>query len=153
MDAFDRKILELLQVDAEIPLNDLAERVGLTSTPCWRRIHRMKSAGIITKNVALVDPKKVNLAVTAFVAVRTRTHTEEWFNRFKATVEVIPEVVEFYRVSGEIDYLLRVVVPDIAAYDLVYKRLINGTDTYDVTTSFAMEEVKFTTVLPLHHDR
>ena len=153
MDAFDRKILELLQTDSEIPLNDLAERVGLTSTPCWRRIQRMKSAGVIAKNVVLVDPKKVNLAVTAFVAVRNRNNTEEWFNRFKATVELIPEVVEFYRLSGEIDYLLRVVVPDIATYDLVYKRLINGTDTYDVTTSFALEEIKFTTVLPLQYDR
>ncbi|HEY8879442.1 MAG TPA: Lrp/AsnC family transcriptional regulator [Roseateles sp.] len=151
MDAIDRKILELLQADSEIPLADLADKVGLSSTPCWRRIQRMKSSGIILKSVTRLDPKKVNLPVTAFVAVRNRSPSKDWFAKFKATIESMPEVVEFYRLSGEIDYLLRVVVPDIATYDLIYKRLISTTDTFDVTTSFAMEEIKFTTELPLQY--
>jgi Lrp/AsnC family transcriptional regulator len=99
----------------------------------------------------LLDPHKINVGVTVFVAVRTSTHTQVWFDRFKATVEAIPEVVEFYRMSGEIDYLLRVVVPDIAAYDAVYKRLIAGAHLFDVSSSFAMEEIKFTTALPLSY--
>ena len=149
LDAIDRKLLALLQDDAEIQIADLAARVGLSRTPCWRRVQRLKEAGVITKSVMLVDPRKVNVGVTVFVSIRTKTHTTEWFERFKAAVQVIPEVVEFYRMSGDVDYLLRVVVPDIAAYDRVYKRLIAGTDLFDVSSSFAMEEIKFTTALPL----
>ncbi|WP_422096515.1 Lrp/AsnC family transcriptional regulator [Variovorax sp.] len=151
MDAIDRKILELLQLDAGRQIADLASQVGLSQTPCWRRIQRLKEAGVITRNVMLVDPRKVNVGVTVFVAVRTSTHTQAWFDRFKAVVDVIPEIVEFYRMSGEIDYLLRVVVPDIAAYDKVYKRLIADTELFDVSSSFAMEEIKFTTALPLSY--
>jgi len=149
LDALDRKLLALLQQDSEQQIAQLAEQVGLSQTPCWRRIQRLKEAGVITKSVALLDPRKINVGVTVFVAVRTNTHTQAWFDKFKATVEVIPEVVEFYRMSGDIDYMLRVVVPDIAAYDQVYKRLIAGTNLFDVSSSFAMEEIKFTTALPL----
>lgn len=149
LDAIDRKILEILQQDAGHQISELAARVGLSQTPCWRRIQRLKEAGVITKNVMLLDAHKVNLGVTAFVSVRTNTHTQEWFDRFRATVELIPEVVEFYRMSGDVDYLLKVVIPDIAAYDKVYKRLIAGTSLSDVSSSFSMEEIKFTTVLPL----
>jgi len=149
LDAIDRKILGLLQQDASLQVGDVAEQVGLSATPCWRRIQRLKDQGVIVRNVMLLDPRKVNVGVTAFVSVRTRHHTDAWFERFKATVEAIPEVVEFYRMSGDVDYLLRVVVPDIAAYDAVYKRLIADTDLYDVSSSFAMEEIKFTTALPL----
>ena len=148
-DSIDRKILELLQANSDLQLAEVAEAVGLTNTPCWRRIQRLKASGVILRNVALVDPRKVNLGVTVFVSVRTSTHTEAWFERFKATVQVIPEVVEFYRMSGDIDYLLRVVVPDISGYDLVYKKLIAKTNLFDVSSSFAMEEIKFTTALPL----
>lgn len=151
LDAIDRKILELLQQDAGMQVAELASRVGLSQTPCWRRIQRLKEAGVITRNVMLLDPRQINVGVTVFVAVRTSTHTQAWFERFKATVDAIPEVVEFYRMSGEIDYLLRVVVPDIAAYDAVYKRLIAGTHLFDVSSSFAMEEIKFTTALPLSY--
>lgn len=151
LDAIDRKILELLQLDAGRQIAELASEVGLSQTPCWRRIQRLKEAGVITRNVMLVDPQKVNVGVTVFVAVRTSTHTQAWFDRFKAVVDVIPEIVEFYRMSGEIDYLLRVVVPDIAAYDKVYKRLIADTELFDVSSSFAMEEIKFTTALPLSY--
>lgn len=148
-DAIDRKILALLQEDAEIQISALSAKVGLSTTPCWRRVQRLKEAGVITRQVALVDPRKVNVGVTVFVAVRANRHTEEWLERFRAAAEAIPEVVEFYRMSGEIDYMLRVVVPDIAAYDAVYKRLIAGTDLRDVSSSFAMEVLKFTTAVPL----
>lgn len=149
LDSIDRKILALLQENAEIPVAELAEQVGLSQTPCWRRVQRLKERGVIRRSVMLVDPQQVNVGVTVFVSIRTSTHSEAWFQQFKAAVELIPEVVEFYRMSGEVDYLLRVVVPDIAAYDKVYKRLIAGTQLFDVSSSFAMEEIKFTTALPL----
>lgn len=151
LDAIDRKILDLLQQDATQQGAEIAARVGLSPTPCWRRIQRMKEAGVITRSVALVDARKVNVGVTVFVSVRTNTHAQAWFEQFKATVEAIPEVVEFYRMSGDIDYLLRVVVPDIAAYDRVYKRLTADTQLFDISSSFAMEEIKFTTALPLNY--
>nr|WP_035203873.1 Lrp/AsnC family transcriptional regulator [Acidovorax sp. CF316] len=151
MDSIDCKLIEILQVDAETPIADMSARVGLSATPCWRRVQRLKEMGVITRHVALVDAAKVNVGVTVFVSVRTSTHTEEWFERFRATVQAIPEVVEFYRMSGDVDYLLRVVVPDIAAYGKVYKRLIAGTQLFDVSSSFAMEELKFTTALPLSY--
>ena len=149
LDALDVKILDLLQNDAELSVGEIASRVGLSSTPCWRRIQRLKDEKVITRQVALLDPHKVQVGVTVFVSVRTSTHTQEWFERFRATVQAIPEVMEFYRMSGDVDYLLRVVVPDIAAYDKVYKRLTDGTQLHDVSSSFAMEELKLTTALPL----
>ncbi len=149
LDAIDRKILDLLQRDASLQVAAVAAAVGLSATPCWRRIQRLKETGVISGQVMLLDPRKVNVGVTVFVSVRTSTHTPAWFERFKAAVQAIPEVVEFYRMSGDVDYLLRVVVPDIAAYDQVYQRLIAGTQLFDVSSSFAMEEIKFTTALPL----
>ena len=149
LDSIDLKILDILQRDAEQQVAQIAEQVGLSATPCWRRIQRMKEAGVITRQVALLDPQKINVGVTVFVSVRTSTHTQEWFDRFTATVDAIAEVVEFYRMSGDVDYLLRVVVPDIAAYDAVYKRLVAGTNLHDVSSSFAMQELKQTTALPL----
>jgi len=151
LDAIDRKLLELLQRDAETPLNELAEAVHLSSTPCWRRIQRLKESGVITRQVALVDPRKINLGVTAFVAVKTNQHNTQWFEALRDAVREIPEVVEFYRMSGDVDYLLRVVVPDIAGYDSVYQRLIKTVGLSDVSSSFAMEELKFTTALPLSY--
>ncbi len=151
LDSIDLKILDILQRDAEQQVSQIAAQVGLSATPCWRRIQRLKEAGVITRQVCLVSPTQVNVGVTVFVSVRTSQHTQEWLDRFRAVVQVIPEVVEFYRMSGDIDYLLRVVVPDIAAYDAVYKRLINGTQLSDVSSSFAMEEIKFTTALPLSY--
>ena len=153
LDAIDLKLLELLQQDGAMQVVDLAQQVGLSQTPCWRRIQRLKEAGVITRNVMLVHREKVNVGVTVFVSVRTSTHSQEWFDRFRSKVEVMPEVVEFYRMSGEVDYLLRVVVPDIAAYDKVYKRLIADMQLLDVSSSFAMEELKFTTALPLSYVR
>ncbi|MGE1003701.1 Lrp/AsnC family transcriptional regulator [Ralstonia pseudosolanacearum] len=151
LDSIDAKILEALQVDATMPIADLASQVGLSQTPCWRRVQKLKEAGVITQTVMLVDRNKVNVGVTVFVSIRTSTHSQEWFNRFHAAVQAIGEVVEFYRMSGDVDYLLRIVVPDIAAYDAVYKRLIADTNISDVSSSFAMEEIKYTTALPLNY--
>ena len=149
LDQVDRHLLKLLQEDAEQPLNQLAEMVNLSPTPCWRRIQRLKKTGFITKQVALVDLRKVNLGVTVFVSVRTSRHSQTWFEALRDHVRTIPEVVEFYRMSGEVDYLLRVVVPDIAAYDSVYKRLIKAVELSDVSSSFAMERLKYSTALPV----
>lgn len=151
LDAIDRRLLEMLQLDCDTPVAELAAAVQLSTTPCWRRIQRLKEAGVVTGHVALVDPRSVNVGVTVFVNVKTSQHTQAWFDRFHATVESIPEVMEFYRMSGDVDYLLRIVVPDIAAYDGVYKRLIAGTQLSDVSSSFAMEQLKFTTALPLRY--
>lgn len=149
MDEFDKKILTLLQEDAGLSNAEVAERVGLSPTPCWRRIRNMEEAGIIRRRVAVLDRAKLNVGVTVFVSVRTNQHNQEWLDRFAQVVGGIPEVVEFYRMAGDVDYLLRVVVPDIAAYDDVYKRLIAQIDLFDVSSTFAMEELKWTTAVPL----
>ena len=149
LDSIDRRILERLQEDADVPLAELAAVAGLTPTSCWRRVQRLRQHGVIRRRVALLDARRVNVGVTVFVSVRTRDHGAPWFERFKATVDAIPEVVEFYRMSGDVDYLLRVVVPDIAAYDAIYKRLTAAGALADVSSSFAMEQIKYTTALPL----
>ncbi|OIQ81473.1 leucine-responsive regulatory protein [mine drainage metagenome] len=149
LDSIDRRILDRLQDDADVALAELAATAGLTPTSCWRRVQRLRQQGVIRRRVALLDARRVNVGVTVFVSVRTRDHGAAWFERFKATIDAIPEVVEFYRMSGDIDYLLRVVVPDIAAYDAVYKRLTAAGALADVSSSFAMEQIKYTTALPL----
>ena len=151
MDEIDRQILEGLQQDALLTLDALGNRVGLSSTPCWRRVQRLEAAGVIQRRVALLDPEKLNLPLTAFVAIRTNHHEREWLARFARGVVDIPVIVEFYRMSGEVDYLLRVVLPDISAYDRVYKRLIGAVELYDVSTSFSMERIKYTTALPVNY--
>lgn len=151
MDRIDKKILTLLQEDATLSIAEIAERVGLSTTPCWRRIQKLEEAGVIDKRVTLLDPEKLNVGVTVFVSIRTSQHNIEWLEAFAAAVAKIPEVVEFYRMSGDIDYLLRVVVPDIAGYDAVYKKLIKAADLSDVSSSFAMERIKYTTALPLSY--
>ena len=145
----DRKILALLQEDVSQPVAAIAERVGLSPSPCWRRIQKLEEDGYIRGRVAVLDPDKLNVGVTVFVAVRTSQHDLTWLETFAAAVRDFPEVVEFYRMSGDIDYLLRVVVPDIAAYDAFYKRLIQRVTLSDVSSSFAMETIKYTTALPL----
>lgn len=151
MDRIDRSILRHLQEDATISVADLAKRIGLSTTPCWRRIQKLEEDGIIRRRVALVDGSKVNAQVTCFVSIRTASHSKEWLKRFSEVVTEFPEVVEFYRMSGDVDYLLRVVVPDIAAYDAFYQRLIAKIDIRDVSSSFAMEQIKYTTELPLDY--
>jgi Lrp/AsnC family transcriptional regulator len=149
LDSFDRKILDCLQTDADLPLAELAKRVGLSTTPCWRRINRLQEQGIIRGKVALLDRRAVNAGVTVFVAVRTAQHNAQWLNRFARAVASFPEVMDCYRMSGEIDYLIRLALPDIDAYDAFYKRLIAKIELSDVTSMFAMEEIKSTTRLPL----
>jgi Lrp/AsnC family transcriptional regulator len=151
LDKIDRKILTLLQRDATMPVAEIGRKVGLSTTPCWRRIQKMEEDGVIKRRVAVLDPVKVNAGVTVFVAIRTNEHNEAWLRKFAAAVEDFPEVVEFYRMSGDVDYLLRVVVPDIAAYDAFYKRLITKIEIRDVSSVFAMEQIKFTTQLPLDY--
>lgn len=151
LDAINRQLLALLQANAETPLAELAEAVNLSSTPCWRRIQMLREAGYISKQVALVDPAMVNLGVTVFVGIKTNQHNAQWLQALRDAVQAIPEIVEFYRMSGDVDYLLRVVVPDIQTYDMVYKRLIRAVPLSDVSSSFAMEELKFTTALPLDY--
>jgi Lrp/AsnC family transcriptional regulator len=151
LDRLDRKILRLLQEDSTLAVADLAKKVGLSTTPCWRRIQKMEEDGVIQRRVAILDPAKVNTKVTVFVSIRTNAHTVEWLKRFSEVIAEFPEVVEFYRMSGEVDYLLRVAVPDIAAYDAFYKRLIAKIEIRDVSSAFAMEQIKYTTQLPLDY--
>ena len=151
MDRIDRDILALVQENADLPLSEIAARINLSSTPCWRRIQRLQEQGYIRRRVALLDPVKLNVGVTVFVLLRTNQHNQDWFAKLSATISEIPEVVDFYRMSGNIDYLLRVVVPDIAAYDEVYKRLTRNIEIFEVNSSFAMEEIKHTTSLPLDY--
>jgi Lrp/AsnC family transcriptional regulator, cysteine-sensing transcriptional activator len=149
MDAIDRKILTVLQEDASLSVAEVGHRVGLSSTPCWKRMQRLEAEGIILRRVALVDQDKVGLGVTVFVSVQTGDHSEAWLRRFAEVVQVLPEVLEFYRMAGDVDYMLRVVVADIHAYDAFYKRLIAAVPLKNVTSRFAMEKIKLTTALPI----
>lgn len=151
MDKIDKIILARLQENATLSVSDIAEQVGLSTTPCWRRIQRLENDGYIQRRVALLDPEKLNVGVTVFVSIRTSQHNDKWFRNFASVVAAIPQIVEFYRMSGETDYLLRVVVPDIKAFDMVYKRLIRDVELSDVSSSFAMEQIKYTTALPLDY--
>ncbi len=149
MDKIDRQILDHLQENASQPVADIARKVGLSVTPCWRRIQRMEENGVIRKRVALLDAQKIGVGMSVFVAVRTDQHNAEWLAEFARLVADMPEVVEFYRMSGEVDYMLRVVVSDMSAYDAFYRKLISHVQLTDVSSSFAMEQIKFTTALPL----
>ena len=142
LDAMDRKLLMLLQRDCSLALAEIAERVSLSSNACWRRIRQLEEAGVIVGRVAVLDPAKVGFGLSAFVTVRAAEHTDAWLERFAAAVERIPEVVECYRMTGEVDYLLKVVAPDIDGYDRVYKKLIRSAKLADVSASFAMERLK-----------
>ena len=149
MDAIDRKILAVLQENAALSVADIGPRVGLSSTPCWKRIQRLEADGIIVKRVALVDQDRIGLGISVFVSIETGDHSQDWLDRFAKTVTAMPEVMEFYRMAGDVDYMLRVVVPDIAGYDAFYKRLIAAVPLKNVTSRFAMEKIKSTTALPV----
>jgi Lrp/AsnC family transcriptional regulator len=149
MDAIDRKILAVLQKDASLSVAEIGNRVGLSSTPCWKRIQRLEADGVIQRRVAVVDQDKLGLGVTVFVSVETGDHSEDWLKTFASAVGAMPEVMEFYRMAGDVDYMLRVVVKDIAGYDEFYKRLITGVPLKNVTSRFAMEKIKSTTELPI----
>lgn len=149
LDEMDIKILRILQEDCTRPVADIGKEVGLSTTPCWRRVQKLEEAGIVRRRVALLDARQVNAGVTVFVSIKTDQHSHQWLEKFHAAVADFPEVVEFYRMSGEIDYLLRVAVPDIAAYDAFYKKLIARIEIAKVSSAFAMEQMKYTTALPL----
>ncbi|MBF9197302.1 Lrp/AsnC family transcriptional regulator [Microvirga terrestris] len=149
MDATDTKILMLLQEDASISIAELAQRVNLSQTPCWKRVQRLETTGVIQKRVALVDPEKVGLGLTVFVSIEIVDHSGQGLQQFADVVLAMPEVMEFYRMAGDVDYLLRVVVPDMGAYDAFYKRLIDAIPLKNVTSRFAMQRVKSTTAYAL----
>ena len=149
MDLIDRNILDLLQADASLSIAEIAKKVCLSQTPCWKRIQKLENLGIIKGRVALLDSKKLNLGLTVFVQLKTDKHDERWLSKFAEAVRGMPEVVEVYRMAGEIDYLLRVVVSDTDSYDNFYKALIKKVPLNDVSSSFAMEEIKYTTALPI----
>ena len=149
MDAIDRKILAVVQEDAAMSVAEIGQRVGLSSTPCWKRLQRLEADGVITKRVALIDPEKIGLGITVFVSVETGDHSQEWLGRFADVVNAMPEVMEFYRMAGDVDYVLRVVVPDMQSYDAFYKKLIATVPLKNVTSRFAMERIKSTTALPI----
>lgn len=151
MDRMDKMILSILQEDCTLPVADVARKVGLSTTPCWRRIQKMEEDQIIQRRVVMLNPEKINVGVTVFVSIRTDQHNAEWLKRFSEVIVKYPEVVGFYRMSGQVDYLLKVVVPDIAAYDKFYQKLVSDIDIEDVSSAFAMERIKDTPTLPLDY--
>jgi Lrp/AsnC family transcriptional regulator len=149
LDEMDVKILRILQQDCTRSVADIGKEVGLSTTPCWRRIQKLEEAGVIKRRVAVLEPDLVNAGVTVFVSVKTDQHSLAWLENFHAAVVDFPEVIEFYRMSGDVDYLLHVVVPDIGSYDAFYKKLISRVQISKVSSAFAMERIKYTTALPL----
>jgi Lrp/AsnC family transcriptional regulator len=149
MDEIDRKLLARLQQDSTVAMSDLAEEVGLSATPVWKRIQRMELSGVITRRVALINPEHIGIGLTVFVAIEAHEHTPSWLAGFAAAVAGMPEVMDAYRMAGEVDYMLRVAVPDMAEFDLFYKRLIAAVPLKNVTSRFAMERLKQTTAYPL----
>ena len=151
MDPTDRKLLDLLQRDAGLSLDELSARAALSRNACWRRIRRLEDEGVIKARVTLLDAARINVGLTAFIALRTTEHSAKWLEQFSRAVRDIPEIVGVYRMTGDVDYLLQAVIPDVAAYDALYKRLISRITLADVSSSFVMEEIKATTVLPLDY--
>jgi len=151
MNDIDKKILSILQVNADIPIAELSKKVNLSATPCWARINKLYKQGYIKKKVAVVDRLKANLPVVVFVQVRTKQHSDEWTKKFKKAITEMDEVIELYRLSGTIDYMFKVLVPSIEKYNEFYEKLTHKIDFFEVTSSFAMEEIKQTSILPLKY--
>jgi Lrp/AsnC family transcriptional regulator len=150
LDRIDRQILAMLQTDASLPIQRIAEQVGLSVNPCWRRIRQMESAGVIQGRVALVNPEKVGLGLTVYVRVKTREHSADWARRLNEVIAAMPEILECHRIGGDVDYLLKVVVADMAGYDRTYKELIGRLPALaDVSALFSMERLKSATALPI----
>ena len=150
LDKIDRQLLSMLQKDSTLSLNELAEAVNLTTTPCWKRLKKLEESGVIQQRVALLNPERLGLSFIAFVMVKTNDHSHEWYQRFVATVDEYPEVMEFYRMAGEYDYMMKVLAKDMKHFDQFYKKLANRVDGLNnVTSTFAMESLKYTTALPL----
>ena len=151
MNEIDKKILSILQANADIPISELSKKVNLSATPCWARINKLYKQGYIKKKVAIVDRFKINLPVVAFVQVRTNQHNMIWSKQFIKAVKEMEEVVEFYRLSGTVDYIFKVLVPSIEKYNAFYKKLTDKVDFSEVTSSFSMEEIKYTNSLTLNY--
>ena len=152
MDATDRKILGLLQADASLSIAEIANRVHLSQTPCWKRIQKLEAQGIITGRVALVSPERIGLGLTVFVSVEIHNHSKEWIDAFARAIAAMPEVMEFYRMAGDVDYMMRVAVADMSAYDAFYKRMIEAWPLKNVSSRFSMERIKATTAYPISPD-
>src|SRR5579863_2833750 len=150
MDEVDRSLLAILQQDATLSIAQTAERVGLSPTPCWKRIQKLEATGVITRRVAVVDPDRVGVGLSVLVSIEAGEHTPQWLTRFSAGIAAMPEVMEVYRMAGDVDYILRVAVADMAEYDAFYKRLIAVAPMKNITSRFAMERMKHTTAYPLH---
>ena len=150
MDEIDRALLEMLQQDATLSIAQMAERVGLSPTPCWKRIQKLENRGVITRRVAVLEPERIGVGLSVLVSIEAGEHTPDWLERFSSAVADIPEVMEVYRMAGDVDYMLRVAVADMAEYDRFYKRLIAVAPMKNVTSRFAMERLKHTTAYPLH---
>jgi Lrp/AsnC family transcriptional regulator len=150
MDEIDRSLLEILQENATLSIAQMAERVGLSPTPCWKRIQKLEAGGVITRRVALVDPQRVGMGLSVLVSIEAGEHTPEWLRCFSRGIAAMPEVMEVYRMAGDVDYILRVAVADMAEYDRFYKKLIALAPMKNVTSRFAMECIKHTTAYPLH---
>jgi|TARA_Y100000034_G_scaffold110885_1_gene143432 Lrp/AsnC family transcriptional regulator len=151
MNDIDKKILSILQINADIPIAELSKKVNLSATPCWARINKLYKQGYIKKKVAVVDRLKANLPVVVFVQVRTKQHSDEWTKKFKKAITEMDEVIELYRLSGTVDYMFKVLVPSIEKYNEFYEKLTHKIDFFEVTSSFAMEEIKQTSILPLKY--
>jgi Lrp/AsnC family transcriptional regulator len=151
MDETDRKLLQLLQDDATLSIAQLGERVGLSATPCWKRVQKLEANGVISRRVALIDPERVGVGMAVFVEIEAGAHTPEWLERFSSGVAAMPEVMALYRMAGDIDYLLHVAVADMAEFDAFYKRLIAIAPMKNVSSRFAMERMKYVTAYPLHN--
>ncbi len=152
LDRTDRKILNLLQQDASIALEDIASKVNLSKTPCWNRIKKLEKDGVIKRKVAILDPEKINRDTTVFLMLQAREHTIQWMNNFAEQIKAMPQVVSCYRMSGSIDYIVQIRVESVAAYDRFYKRLLQSIPLTDVSSSFALEEIKFSTFIPLSEE-
>ena len=149
IDHIDRKILQKLQQDATLGLEDLGDAVDLSRNACWRRVKNLTDAKIIKSRVAILDAEKLNLGLTVFISVRTNQHDPDWLDKFAAATRIMPEILGAYRMSGDLDYLIRAQVADMPAYDRFYQRLIKRIKLADVSASFVMEQIKETTALPL----
>jgi Lrp/AsnC family transcriptional regulator len=151
MDTIDCKILDILQADASVSIATIAETIGMSTAPCWRRIRRLEDDGVIMRRVALLSRRKVNVPMTVFVSVKAPRHAVEWLQAFRRLIADVPEIVEAWRLTGEADYQLRIVVPDIETYDLVYQRMISRLEFSDISSAIAMEEMKYTTAVPTNY--
>lgn len=151
LDAKDKAILQALQSDSSLTVGEIAEQVSLSKSACWRRIQALEENGVISARVTLLDPAKLGLDLTVYTRIRTHQHTQQWYDGFHAMVTEMPNVMEVHRLSGDVDYLIRAVVPDMRSYDEMYKQMIGEVDLYDVSSSFSMETIKYTTALPLDY--